>query len=219
LDRHRPAPLPLPLGRAGAAAAAGPPAAPGGKDKLEHLAAVISERPGFFDVAFDVTEYATGDTIQIGELTVYPHPVGHYVPAWSMDIHGPGGERIVYAGDMGPSDAVVELARGADLLILEATLETSAYDDERRGHMTAEEAVDHVIRSGFRGLLVHCPSERRAAIAAICAPTEGLVMPAVSGMVVEVRRGAVAALAVAGGAANAAVGPAGAPSQDTVRRG
>lgn len=175
---------------------------PGGKARLDLLATVISERAGFFEVAFDVHEYATGETLQIGELTVRPHPVGHYVPAWSMDIHGPGGERIFYAGDMGPAETVVELARGADLLILEATLETSAYDDARRGHMTAEEAVDHVVRSGVpRGLLVHYPSERRAEIAAVCAPTKGLVVPAVTGMVVEVRRGAVPALAVAGGAA------------------
>jgi ribonuclease BN (tRNA processing enzyme) len=187
---------------------------PGGKDKLDHLAAVISERAGFFEVAFDVSEYASGDSIQIGEITVRPHPVGHYVPAWSMDIQGPGGERIFYAGDMGPSDGVVELARGADLLILESTLETSAFDDAKRGHMTAEEAVDHVIRSGVpKGLLVHYPSDRRAAIAAICAPTEGLVIPAVTGMVIEVRRGAVPALAVAGGALGRSAG------QETVRRG
>jgi ribonuclease BN (tRNA processing enzyme) len=187
---------------------------PGGKDKLDHLAAVISERAGFFEVAFDVSEYASGDSIQIGEITVRPHPVGHYVPAWSMDIQGPGGERIFYAGDMGPSDDVVELARGADLLILESTLETSAFDDAKRGHMTAEEAVDHVVRSGVpKGLLVHYPSDRRAAIAAICAPTEGLVIPAVTGMVVEVRRGAVPALAVAGGALG------GSADQETVRRG
>jgi hypothetical protein len=79
--------------------------------------------------------------------------------------------------------------------------------------MTAEEAVDHVVRSGVpRGLLVHYPSDRRSAIAAICAPTEGLVVPAVSGMVVEVRRGAVPALTAAGGAWGAA-------GQETVRRG
>jgi ribonuclease BN (tRNA processing enzyme) len=182
---------------------------PGGKDKLDHLATVISERAGFFEVAFDVHEYATGDVLRIGELTVTPHPIGHYVSAWSMDIRGPGGERIVYAGDMGPSDTVVELARGADLLIVEATLESSAFDDPKRGHMTAEEAVDHVVRSGVpKGLLVHYPSERRAAIAAICTPTEGRVLPAVSGMVVEVRHGAVPAL-----------GPTGAAGQETVRRG
>jgi nicotinamide-nucleotide amidase len=172
---------------------------PGGKAKLDHLAAVISERDGFFEIAFDVREYATGDTIRIGDLTIRPHPVGHYVPAWSMDITGPDGERIVYAGDMGPSEMVVDLARGADFLILEATLETSAIDDERRGHLTAEEAIDHVVRSGVpRGLLVHYPSERRAAISAICTPTAGLVIPGITGMVVDVRRGSARVAAGAG---------------------
>ena len=186
---------------------------PGGKVKLDHLAAVISERDGFFEVAFDIREYATGDTLHIGDLTVRPHPVGHYVPAWSMDITGPDGERIVYAGDMGPSDKVVDLARGADLLILEATLASSAYDDERRGHLTAEEAIDHVVRSGVpRGLLVHYPSERRDAISAICTPTEGLVIPGVTGMILDVHRGAVPALAAAG----ADLGSVG---QETVSRG
>ncbi|MEW5989871.1 MAG: MBL fold metallo-hydrolase [Chloroflexota bacterium] len=179
---------------------------PGGKDKLDHLAIVISERPGFFEVAFDVSEYATDSTLQIGELSVRPHPVGHYVPAWSMDIRGPGGERIVYAGDMGPSDDLVELARGADLLILEATLESAAFDDPRRGHLTPDEAVDHAVRSGVpKALLVHYPSDRLAEIAAACAATDGLVTPALTGMVVEVRHGRVPALVAAG--------------QETVRRG
>jgi len=174
---------------------------PGGKEKLDHLAAVISERAGFFEVAFDVREYGDGETLRIGDLTIRPHPVGHYVPAWSMEIEGPDGERIVYAGDMGPSEMVVDLARGADLLILEATLESSRFDDARRGHLTAEEAVDHVLRAGVpRGILVHYPSERRAAIAAICAPTEGRVVPAITGMVIDIRRGAVPARASAGGA-------------------
>ncbi|MBF8289900.1 MAG: beta-lactamase domain protein, partial [Chloroflexi bacterium] len=171
---------------------------PGGQANLDHLAAVVSERPGFFEIAFDVREYATGEAIRIGDLEVQPHPVGHYVPAWTMDIHGPDGERIVYAGDMGPSEMVVDLARGADLLILEATLESSLIDDEKRGHLTAEEAVDHVIRAGVPlGILVHYPSERRAAIEAICAVTDGRVTPGLTGMIVEVGRGA--ARTVAGG--------------------
>jgi ribonuclease BN (tRNA processing enzyme) len=162
---------------------------PGGREKLEHLAAAINERPGFFDAAFDVTEYATGDVIRIGSLTIEPHPVGHYVPAWSMDIRGPDA-RVVYAGDMGPSDAVVELARGADLLILEATLESALVDDARRGHLSTEEAIDHVARSGVpRGLLVHYHSERRATIAAMCAASGVPVAPATPGMVVEVLAG------------------------------
>jgi ribonuclease BN (tRNA processing enzyme) len=163
---------------------------PGGRDKLNHLAAAINERPGFFEAAFDITEYETDLRIEIGELVIVPHAVGHYVPAWSMDITGPGGERVVYAGDMGPSDMLVELARGAELVILEATLEDGAFDDARRGHIDTGEAIDHVRRSGVpQGLLVHYHSERRAKIAAECAASGVPVEPALPGMVVEVERG------------------------------
>jgi len=163
---------------------------PGAHDKLEHLAAAINERPGFFDVAFDVTEYASGVPFRIGDLTITPHPVGHYVPAWSMDIRASDGSRIVYAGDMGPSEMVVELARGADLLVMEATLENGALDDARRGHLSTEEAIDHLRRSGARrALLVHYPSERRDAITRLCAESGLPIEPARSGMTVEVGAG------------------------------
>ena len=163
---------------------------PGGREKLDHLALVVSERPGFFEVAYDVHEYATGDVIRIGDLTITPSPIGHYVPAWSMSIVADDGERVVYAGDMGPSDAVVDLARGAELLILEATLETSQFDDVRRGHLTAEEAIDHVVRSGVpRGILVHYPIEGRERIHAACAAQDGLVVPALPDTTIEVIRG------------------------------
>lgn len=165
---------------------------PGGKDRLDHLAIVVSERPGFFEAAFDVHEYATGEAFRIGDIHVRPHPVGHYVPAWSMDITGPGGERVVYAGDMGPAQSVIDLARGAELLILEATLHTNEFDDEKRGHLTAEEAVDHAIQADVpRAILVHYPYERLDAIRAICAPTGGRVQPALPRMQVEVTAGAV----------------------------
>ena len=160
---------------------------PGGRDRLDHLATAISERAGFFDDAFEIREYASYKTFTLGDLTIEPLPVGHYVPAWSMDIRAPGGERIVYAGDMGPADSIVDLARGADLLILEATLETAAGDDLRRGHLTTEEAIDHAVRAGVpRALLVHYPPERLADIAARCAASAAPVAPAFAGQVVDV---------------------------------
>jgi len=174
---------------------------PGGRDKLEHLAIAINERSGFFDPVFAVTEYQSGHQIKIGEITITPMPVGHYVPAWSMNVQGPDA-RIVYAGDMGPSEAVIDLARGADALILEATLENAATDDARRGHLSTEEAIDHVRRSGVpRGFLVHYASERREKIRALCEESGLPVGPATPGMVATVTRlGAGANLA--GAAAN-----------------
>jgi ribonuclease BN (tRNA processing enzyme) len=165
---------------------------PGGREKLDHLAAAINERPSFFDPAFDITEYESGQRFQVGPITVVPHAVGHYVPAWSMDITGPDGERIVYAGDMGPSEEVIELARGAEVLILEATLENGATDDVRRGHLDTPEAIDHVRRSGaLQGVLVHYWSERRDIIRELCAASGVPVQPGVTGMVLEIEKGSV----------------------------
>jgi len=164
----------------------------GGREKLDHLAAAIAERPGFFEPAYAITEYESDQTFKVGPLTVTPHAVGHYVPAYTMDIVGPGGERVVYAGDMGPSDMVVDLARGAEVLILEATLENGATDDTRRGHLDTPEAIDHVRRSGaVQGLLVHYWSERRDIIRELCAASGVPVQPAVPGMQVEVEPGIV----------------------------
>lgn len=163
---------------------------PGGRDHLEHLATAINERSAFFDPAFTVTEYQSGQSFRIGSLTITPHPVGHYVPAWSMDIQGPDA-RVVYAGDMGPAESVIELARGADALIVEATLDDGRVDDARRGHMDTNEAIDHVRRSGVpHGFLVHYPSERRAKMQAMCAESGVPVVPAVPGLVAEVGRSA-----------------------------
>jgi len=165
---------------------------PGGRDKLEHLAAAIAERQGFFDPAYAVREYESGQTFRVGPLTVTPHAVGHYVPAYSMDIRGPRGERVVYAGDMGPSEMVIDLARDAEVLILEATLEDGSTDDARRGHLDTPEAIDHVRRSGVKqGLLVHYWSERRDIIRGLCAASGMPVQPAVPGMVVDVAPGEV----------------------------
>jgi ribonuclease BN (tRNA processing enzyme) len=165
---------------------------PGGREKLQHLAAAINERPTFFEPAFDITEYDSGLTFQVGALQVTPHAVGHYVPAWSMDIRGPAGERVVYAGDMGPSEMIVDLARGAEVLILEATLENGATDDARRGHLDTPEAIDHVARSGVaQGILVHYWSERRQIIRDLCTASGVPVVPGVTGMVVDVEPGSV----------------------------
>src|SRR6185503_3735448 len=197
---------------------------PGGRDKLEHLAVAISERHAFFEPAYAVTEYESGQTFRVGPLTVTPHAVGHYVPAWSMDIRGPEGERVVYAGDMGPSEMVIDLARGAEVLILEATLENGATDDARRGHLDTPEAIDHVRRAGVnQGILVHYWSERREIIRDLCATSGVPVVPGVTGMVAEVSRGSVSIEAPAVGAwlpplphqAAAVAGAAGAATGET----
>lgn len=140
---------------------------PGGRQKMTELAAAISERPGFFDHTFDIAEYDPSATVVIGDLTVSFIPGRHYVPAWGCTITDRGGGRLVMSGDTGPNEALIAAARGADILIVEATLSTATEDDPKRGHLTVDEAVDAGARAGVgRTVLVHHRTQSRDAIAA-----------------------------------------------------
>lgn len=57
---------------------------------------------------------------RIGPFTVTTARVAHPVHAYGMRIEH-GGSVLVYSGDSAPCDALVELARGADLLLAEAS--------------------------------------------------------------------------------------------------
>jgi ribonuclease BN (tRNA processing enzyme) len=71
-----------------------------------------------------------------------------------------GSARVVYSGDTRPCEALVEAARGADLLIHEVGgLDVRAELLHRVGHSTAAEAGRIAARAGVRALaLFHLPS-------------------------------------------------------------
>jgi len=147
---------------------------PGGKARLDALATAISERPRFFDEAFSLIEYDPTHRIHVGDLTVGFVAGQHYVPAWGCLVTGPDGARIAISGDTGPSDAFVAAARGADVVVAEATLSNAAFDDPRRGHLTAEEAIEMADRAGVpRVVLVHFRAELQERIDLACAARPG----------------------------------------------
>ena len=79
---------------------------PGGRGRLDALATAISERAGFFDAAFAISEFDPETALAVGPLVVRFVRGRHYVPAWGVVIEAPDGARIAYTGDTGPSDAV-----------------------------------------------------------------------------------------------------------------
>lgn len=163
---------------------------PGGRARLDSLATAVSERAGFFDAAFDAVEYDPDRTLEIGPLRVRFVRGRHYVPAWGVVIEAPDGARLGYTGDTGPSDTVVDAMRGVDLLLIEAALQTSVYDDEERGHLTAEEALDLARAAGARStMLVHYAPARRPELDALCAASGLRARPAIDGAVVTVTHG------------------------------
>jgi ribonuclease BN (tRNA processing enzyme) len=140
---------------------------PGGRQRMAELAAAISERVGFFDDVFDVREYDPASEVTIGDLELGFLPGRHYVPAWGCRLRDSAGRRIIVSGDTGPNEPLVEATRGADLLIVEATLLDAGEDDPTRGHLTVDEAVG-IGRDAQVGrtVLVHHRSQNHKAVLA-----------------------------------------------------
>jgi ribonuclease Z len=75
----------------------------------------------------------------------------------SADLVGPSrqGRTLVYTGDTRPHPAVTEAARGADLLVHEATFSDSEIERAREtGHSTAREAAEIARDAGVRRLVL-----------------------------------------------------------------
>jgi ribonuclease BN (tRNA processing enzyme) len=111
--------------------------------------------------AFDLHEYEAGDELEIGALRARFHRVQHFLPDTNAIelVSTRGGGRIVYGADTAPCDELVAFARGADLLLIEATLPRPERDGVR-GHLTPAEAGAHARRAGVRrAVLVHISDE------------------------------------------------------------
>jgi ribonuclease BN (tRNA processing enzyme) len=140
---------------------------PGGRARMDELARAISERVGFFDHTFDVREYDPASEVTIGDLALGFLPGRHYVPAWGCRLTDKAGHVVVVSGDTGPNPTLVEATRGADLLVVEATLLQAGEDDPTRGHLTVDEAVA-IGRDAQVGrtILVHHRSQSHEAVLA-----------------------------------------------------
>jgi ribonuclease BN (tRNA processing enzyme) len=84
-------------------------------------------------------EQGLGSGWDVGPFRLTSVLLPHHVPNHGVRLSTPG-LSVVYSGDCGPSRLLVELARGADLLICEATLQGEPPADEPRQLMTAAEA-------------------------------------------------------------------------------
>lgn len=82
--------------------------------------------------------------------------VDHPCEAYALRVEH-GGRSLVYSGDTGPCAGLVELARGADVLLCEATW--PHHDDAPPGvHLSGREAGEHATAAGVGALLLtHVP--------------------------------------------------------------
>src|SRR5690242_19240796 len=70
--------------------------------------------------ACEVHEFEAGDAFSVGPFEIESRPLPHSIPNAGVRISA-GGRSITYTGDAGPSDDLVDLAGGTDLLPAEAT--------------------------------------------------------------------------------------------------
>ena len=113
-----------------------------------------------FDDVFRIHDYEEGVRFEAAGLEINSAFVPHWTsPSYALRVTN--GERtLAYSGDSGPSDALIELARDADLFLCEATLADGAPDWDPRTHMSGQEAVATFEAAGAKRLLLtHRPYE------------------------------------------------------------
>jgi ribonuclease BN (tRNA processing enzyme) len=134
---------------------------------------------GLTDV-FDFVPVGPG-ALELGPFEASLARTAHPVECYAIRLSA-GGRSLVYTGDTGPCPGVVELARGADVLLAEA-----AHPDQEPAqppglHLTGRQAGEHAAAAGVgRLLLTHVPPfvDGQAQLAAACTafPASELVRP------------------------------------------
>lgn len=93
------------------------------------LDAVLAlDRPQTLAGAYEVHAVTAGAGLAIGPFRAGTWLLPHWLPNVGIRLAA-GGRSLAYTGDSGPAEAVTELARGADLLLAEATYADRVPDD------------------------------------------------------------------------------------------
>ena len=166
----------------------------GPSDTWTRLAAASSPLGGdlddFTDI-FEVREWVDGEAVQFGSVTVLPRLVSHPTESYGMRITDSGGATLVYSGDTGACESLVELARGAQVFLCEASW-TDSPERPPHLHLSGTEAGRIAARAGVGELLLtHIPpwTSREDVISEAKAEFDGPVHAVVPGEVIEVGRG------------------------------
>ncbi|RJL24555.1 MBL fold metallo-hydrolase [Bailinhaonella thermotolerans] len=121
-------------------------------DAPRRLAAAygMPEEPGL-EKAFDFRTLGEG-TRRIGPFEVTTARMNHPVETYGFRVSH-GGRSIAYSADTGESEALVRLARGADVLLCEASfLDVPNLPTDL--HLTGRQAAEHAAEAGAKTLVL-----------------------------------------------------------------
>ena len=137
--------------------------------------------------AYDVRGFEAGDAFPIGPFAIESRLLPHSIPNAGFRISA-GGISITYTGDAGPSDDLVDLASGTDLLLAEATY----VDSVPSGNAAVLNSALHVGRQAHRAgtarlMLTHLMpgTDPEASLAAASRSFDAWIAVATPGTIVE----------------------------------
>ena len=148
----------------------------------ERLCAIFDliDRAELIDLAFEVETYDAADPTTVGDLTLTFAEVPHFVPTHAIGVAAAGGGRMVFGADSRPCQEIVDFARDASVLVLEATLPEP--EAGVRGHLTSSEAAQIARDAGASALVLthltdELPRDELLAAAQAIHPTVSLAVP------------------------------------------
>lgn len=139
---------------------------------------------------FDVHTWVEDEPVQFGSLTVQPRLVCHPTESFGLRITDATGAILVYSGDTGYCDGVIDLARGADVLLCEASW-THEPNRPPNLHLSGTEAGRVAAAAGVGELLLtHIPpwTSREDVITEAKAEFGGPMHAVVTDEVIDIRR-------------------------------
>ncbi len=123
-------------------------ALPGAADAVLAL-----DRPGTVAKAYRLREFAAGEAFGVGPFQIQTRMLPHFVPSVGMRVTSGDGV-FSYTGDCGPSEAIPDLARGADLFLAEATFVDDVPEDWAPYLSTAIQAGRAAAEASVRRLVL-----------------------------------------------------------------
>lgn len=136
----------------------------------EFVTRILSDDAETFAQRLPFTPVAAGQRLELGPFTVTLHAAAHPVEALASRIEA-GGRVLAYSGDSGPTPALVDCARDADLFLCDATWTTGEHPPDV--HCTGAEAGRLAAQAGAARLwCTHvAPETGRELVAAEAAET------------------------------------------------
>lgn len=153
------------------------------------LDAVLAlDGPGELASGYVLHEFTAGSSLDIGPFHVQTRLLPHWLPNAGMRLAAGGGV-LTYTGDAGPSEDVADLARGADLLLAEASYVDRVPEARRPYLSSARQQGRQAAKAGARQLLLtHLMpgTDTAAARAAALDGYDGQAAVATAGLVLDI---------------------------------